>query len=274
MVAERYNVPVYMQSARTMGNKLYSSELDICIRVGQVGLLGGKGGFGSVVRQRNNPSKKYTPVTNFDSCRRLDGRRVAHARDEGNRASTDAERNERERLTRQGEQFAREAEMQHAEAAIFSRIQADSERVAQHVSSAVMAGLRRRKQENEKEEEEEIEKDDHDVDDEKDDHDVDDDRSASNVNRKREREQDDDEEESAKRQRSNKSDLDELRTIDLNRFESADALVGDATLEALKEELVRLGLKCGGTLAQRAGRLFATKGKQRDQLHRNMFARK
>ena len=34
-------------------------------------------------------------------------------------------------------------------------------------------------------------------------------------------------------------------------------------LEALKAELTRLGLKCGGTLAERAARLFALRGRTR-----------
>ena len=38
----------------------------------------------------------------------------------------------------------------------------------------------------------------------------------------------------------------------------------------LKHELTRLGLKAGGTLQQRAERLFATKGKQSDQLDKKL----
>ncbi len=37
--------------------------------------------------------------------------------------------------------------------------------------------------------------------------------------------------------------------------------MGSNTNQALKEELQKLGLKCGGTLEQRAKRLFDTKGK-------------
>ncbi len=44
--------------------------------------------------------------------------------------------------------------------------------------------------------------------------------------------------------------------------ESAAALEAHG-LEALKAELRRLGLKCGGTLAERAARLFALRGRTR-----------
>ena len=44
-------------------------------------------------------------------------------------------------------------------------------------------------------------------------------------------------------------------------------------LECLKGELLARGLKCGGTLKQRAQRLFATKGVPLDQLDPALFAK-
>ncbi|PFX18382.1 protein SDE2 homolog [Stylophora pistillata] len=44
-------------------------------------------------------------------------------------------------------------------------------------------------------------------------------------------------------------------------------------LEHLKEELISRGLKCGGTLQQRAQRLFASKGVPLDQLDPSFFAK-
>jgi splicing factor 3A subunit 3 len=60
--------------------------------------------------------------------------------------------------------------------------------------------------------------------------------------------------------------------LDLDVFESADELL---TLgpEALKDALARLGLKAGGTDADRAARLFSTKGKRLDQLDKKLFQR-
>ena len=44
-------------------------------------------------------------------------------------------------------------------------------------------------------------------------------------------------------------------------------------MECLKEELIARGLKCGGTIQQRAQRLFATKGVPLDQLDPSFFAK-
>ncbi len=60
--------------------------------------------------------------------------------------------------------------------------------------------------------------------------------------------------------------------IDLDAFDSAEALEAVGP-DALKAALTALGLKCGGTVAQRAQRLFATKGKSRDQLDPSLFAK-
>ncbi|KAF4717542.1 hypothetical protein FOZ62_004654, partial [Perkinsus olseni] len=42
-----------------------------------LGLAGGKGGFGSLLRGQKGRGKK---TTNFDACRDLDGRRIRHSR--------------------------------------------------------------------------------------------------------------------------------------------------------------------------------------------------
>jgi splicing factor 3A subunit 3 len=43
--------------------------------------------------------------------------------------------------------------------------------------------------------------------------------------------------------------------------------------DALKDALSRLGLKAGGTDAERAARLYSTKGKRLDQLDKKLFQR-
>ncbi|XP_069464791.1 splicing regulator SDE2 isoform X2 [Ambystoma mexicanum] len=60
--------------------------------------------------------------------------------------------------------------------------------------------------------------------------------------------------------------------VDLMTFDSAAALecLG---LETLKQELMALGLKCGGTLQERAARLFSVKGLTRDQIDPAVFAK-
>lgn len=62
------------------------------------------------------------------------------------------------------------------------------------------------------------------------------------------------------------------RPVDLKNFHSAQALEA-LGLERLKEGLVALGMKCGGTLSQRAERLFSTKGKAPGQIDKKLLAK-
>ncbi|XP_012586421.1 PREDICTED: protein SDE2 homolog isoform X2 [Condylura cristata] len=60
--------------------------------------------------------------------------------------------------------------------------------------------------------------------------------------------------------------------VDLLAFSSA-AEMESLGLEKLKCELLALGLKCGGTLQERAARLFAVRGLTREQMDPALFAR-
>lgn len=60
--------------------------------------------------------------------------------------------------------------------------------------------------------------------------------------------------------------------LDLSAFSSAEELAS-LGLDRLKSALMALGLKCGGTLEERAQRLFYTKGKRLDELDPSVFAR-
>lgn len=44
-------------------------------------------------------------------------------------------------------------------------------------------------------------------------------------------------------------------------------------LDVLKEELIRRGLKCGGTLTERAARLFSVRGLTCDQIDPTLLAK-
>ena len=61
--------------------------------------------------------------------------------------------------------------------------------------------------------------------------------------------------------------------LDLSAFSSPEELAS-LGLDRLKSALQALGLKCGGTLEQRAQRLFATKGKELEDLEQSMFVAK
>jgi len=61
--------------------------------------------------------------------------------------------------------------------------------------------------------------------------------------------------------------------IDLNKYNSAEELE-TLGLDKLKTELQRLGVLCGGTLKDRATRLFCTKGKKLSELDPKLLAKK
>jgi len=60
--------------------------------------------------------------------------------------------------------------------------------------------------------------------------------------------------------------------LDLSAFTSSEELVS-LGLDRLKSALMALNLKCGGSVEQRAERLFMTKGKKIDQLPANLFVK-
>ncbi|XP_072037307.1 splicing factor 3A subunit 3-like [Amphiura filiformis] len=60
--------------------------------------------------------------------------------------------------------------------------------------------------------------------------------------------------------------------LDLSAFSSSEELAS-LGLDRLKSALMALGLKCGGTLEQRAQRLFSTKGVPLDNLDPTLFAK-
>jgi hypothetical protein len=49
------------------------------------------------------------------------------------------------------------------------------------------------------------------------------------------------------------------RTIDLERLSCPQQLAKEFSADTIKAELRSLGLKCGGTISERANRLWATK---------------
>ncbi|XP_037366246.1 splicing regulator SDE2 [Talpa occidentalis] len=61
-------------------------------------------------------------------------------------------------------------------------------------------------------------------------------------------------------------------TVDLLAFNSA-AEMESLGLEKLKRELLALGLKCGGTLQERAARLFSVRGLTKEQMDPALFAK-
>lgn len=60
--------------------------------------------------------------------------------------------------------------------------------------------------------------------------------------------------------------------LDLSAFSSWEELAS-LGLDRLKSALMALGLKCGGTLEDRAKRLFSTKGLQIEEIDKSLFAK-
>ncbi|NWH23604.1 SDE2 regulator, partial [Grus americana] len=77
---------------------------------------------------------------------------------------------------------------------------------------------------------------------------------------------------SSKAQETNQLQSTEVEPIDLLAFNSA-AEMEALGLDKLKMELMALGLKCGGTLKERAARLFSVRGLSRDQIDPALFAK-
>ncbi|NWI91435.1 SDE2 regulator, partial [Pitta sordida] len=77
---------------------------------------------------------------------------------------------------------------------------------------------------------------------------------------------------SSKAQETNQLQSTEVEPIDLLAFNSAAELEA-LGLDKLKMGLMALGLKCGGTLKERAARLFSVRGLSRDQIKPSLFAK-
>ena len=60
--------------------------------------------------------------------------------------------------------------------------------------------------------------------------------------------------------------------LDISAFSSWEELAS-LGLDRLKSALIALGLKCGGTLEDRAKRLFSTKGLSVDEIDKSLFAK-
>ena len=62
--------------------------------------------------------------------------------------------------------------------------------------------------------------------------------------------------------------------VDVEQYESASNMLASCGADAIKHQLARMGLKCGGTPEARAERLWSTKGKSLSELDPRMFAKK
>jgi len=71
---------------------------------------------------------------------------------------------------------------------------------------------------------------------------------------------------------SNNNNNDKTATIDFRKYPTVEKLM-ELGGDALKAELMRRGLKCGGTVQQRAERLLAVKGKKKKDIDKSLLAK-
>lgn len=273
------------------------------------GLAGGKGGFGAMLRGIGRTGKL---TDNFDACRDLNGRRIRHQEAEKKLAEWAAGEKEREmeRAARAHiKQQAKEERQRQIEEMNAKIVQEVQETNIKGVRTSVRSGLavaaaatgtKRKPEEAEAGKGKKALKvwgmDD--LGSDSDDDDSDDDEAAAGEARpqgsdssagtsaaataaapvaaaaaaeeppKEEQEQQSAQEEEAKEEPS------EAEPVDVSKYGSAEELAAQLGAAALKAELQRLGLKCGGSAKQRAERLFLLKSTPLDKLDRSHFAKK
>ena len=286
----------FSRSARARGDATVRASDDLIAHV-TCGLLGGKGGFGTQLRAS---ARRGTQTTNFDACRDLSGRRLRAVNGEKKIAAWEAQKAEREAEAKAekylksragGSGAARLRELEEKEREAYH---AESAKVSESVNDAVASGFKnaaaieaakRKKAKREK-------------------------RWWGTMTRvrvrvtkismilrccfRRRRRR-----ESFRRPRpapalalanepegvhSSQSptsaptsappvmEQKEEGPLDLTRFDSAEALEA-VGLERLKAELTAQKLKCGGTLRERAARLFLLRDNTRDEIDKKHWAK-
>ncbi|PRP83245.1 hypothetical protein PROFUN_09457 [Planoprotostelium fungivorum] len=149
-VEEHLGIPYREQRITSYGNLPLNDwlRLEECaiLRV-QLRLLGGKGGFGALLRGAGSKGKK---TTNFDDCRDLDGRRVRHVKNEERLA----EWNKEQELLRAEEEKKKKNREPMKQLSTFDNTQyrEEIEEIDKEVEDAVRTAIKRRRaNENKKE---------------------------------------------------------------------------------------------------------------------------
>lgn len=266
-------------------------------------VLGGKGGFGTLLR---TSARRGAQTTNFDACRDLHGRRLRSvngerkiAEWEANRDARDAEQEAQKYIDAQasGSRGKKLREVEDKERAAYAE---ESARAKESVNDAVTSGLK---------EAAAIEASKRkaaatiaarqgkgvvgDSDDDSDSDDLDDSALLFPTKKKAKVEVDAPleapvtaivtpkptaivevatEEASLPKAVGDDEDDDVLAPLDLQSFADASALEA-VGLDRLKKELMSKKLKCGGTLGERAARLFLLRDKTRDEIDKKHWAK-
>lgn len=276
-----------------------SSRSDVAHALAEVRVrvLGGKGGFGTQLR---TAGRRGVQTTNFDACRDLSGRRLGVVNGERKLAEWEAKREERER-EREAEKFLKSqasgsgaAKLRELEEKERAAYQAERELVSESVSAAVASGIKeaavleaskRRKVAKGKEVV-------NDSDGDESDEDFDDSAllfpvvakkrakiepqagpiATMEVPARAENTVSEAQLEPSTTKPIEEAVSEEPTPLNLANFSSASELEAFG-LDRLKRELMDRGLKCGGTLTERAARLFLLRDKTRDELDKKFWAK-
>ena len=284
----------FSRSARARGDATVRAS-DALIAHVTCGLLGGKGGFGTQLRAS---ARRGTQTTNFDACRDLSGRRLRAVNGEKKIAAWEAEKAERDAEAKAekylksqagGSGAARLRELEEKEREAYH---AESAKVSESVNDAVASGFKnaaaieaakRKKAKKGKavvgnDDESESESDE----------DFDDSALLFPAAKKarvvpaapapalalaNEPEASTSQSPtSAPTMAPPVMEQKEEGPLDLTRFDSAEALEA-VGLERLKAELTAQKLKCGGTLRERAARLFLLRDNTRDEIDKKHWSK-
>lgn len=269
---------------------------DVAVVEAQMRLLGGKGGFGSLLRGGNGQVVKKT--TNFNACRDLSGRRIRHVNQE-KQLKEWYQQQEQEKMEKKSRGREQKEEAPLFDTAAFEAEQDVIEGMVSSAVKEVLTGKRTRPEACTPKKRRRPRDMDPlfagmDSDEEDSDEEESDEKSDEKMEKMEEPEKEQEERVTDSESSSNSPSPSSSTTsspectpdvavgalggheqlgIDLMQYESAKELEA-VGLDALKHELLRLGLLCGGSLQQRAERLFSTKGKDRALWDRSLYEAK
>lgn len=288
------------------GRKLSKENIPLCkdgIKI-QPRLVGGKGGFGSMLRAIGARIEK---TTNHEACRDLSGRRMRDVNNEKQITEwlQEQETKQQEKVKRHEERIERtlNPKMKYEDVDYTKSLQGNVNKINEAMKFANEKGSigSKRKPNNKKpssgkkpkimmgleglSDEEDIESENSDIDDgdivkasalkevvetssienESD--------TKKDLEKEIEHEQGEKILEKISIDSNKKDEKISMEPLDLEEFRTADELQS-VGLERLKSALMSYGLKCGGTLQERADRLFLIKDKPLEELDPSLFAKK
>ena len=246
VIEDRDGIPIFEQRLICNGKQVYAGDslctselvyVDVKLRV-----CGGKGGFGSLLRG-GQPGAHKKKNTNFGACRDLNGRRIRHVKQEEEIAQWQQEQLEKEKT--QNNKPTKTDKLPTVELEDFIE---ETTLVSDMVASAVQEAL-----------------------------------ENSNLPLLAQKRPLPDDVPSPDRKKAKVDSTEETKKEDLEEPVWKGKLkLDDYDLEGLKElgmdvlkdALTDRGLKCGGSLEQRATRLISIKGKPKSEWDRKLFAKK